>query len=276
MHEQAEGIDSMTVANSLKPAWGAGAPDEPVAETIRHLPVAYTEIDTEGIIRVANDAACRLHEMRAEEMVGHSILEFIPADEAEHDWQEFLRVLHSAEEVEPIRRSLYTNRGGYRSHELHRRVMRNEAGSPLGIASVTVDISELEAATREVKQAKLWLEGALAAISQAVVVTDALGFVRYLNAAAERLTGWQSPDLMGRQFEKGMPILKAVSKSGKPLSFRMTLLEPWHGDVELLTRERQTVAVWLSASPIVDPESGYKNGVVIVLGTPKAVAAPAT
>jgi len=97
----------------------------------------------------------------------------------------------------------------------------------------------------------------------------ALRLVRYINTAAEALTCWPSREMLGMQIEKGMPILRAVSKSQKPLSFRMTLHEPWNGDVELLTRERQTVSVWLSASPILDGESGSTIGVVIVLGSPK-------
>lgn len=250
------------------------AGSEPAGAAYSDLPVAYTEIDAEGIIRVANDAACRLFEVSAEELIGHCVWEFVPRDEAQRDRMEFFRALHSERELEPIRRSLYTARGGYRTHELHRRILRDGNGAPVGISSVTFDVSEAEAAHRESKQARMWLESAMAAISQAVVVTDALGFVRYINPAAERLTSWQSAELQGQQFEKGMPILKAVSKSGKPLSFRMTLLEPWHGDVELLTRERKAVAVWLSASPIVDSETGYTSGLVIVLGSPKPVAAP--
>lgn len=263
----------MNTANSVQRSH-SWIESESLAAAYRDLPVSYTEVDAEGIIRVANDAACRLHEMSAEELIGHSVWEFVPRDEAQRDRMEFLSDLNSEEELAPIRRSLYTARGGYRTHELHRRVLRDGSGVPAGISSVTFDVSEAEAAHRETKQARMWLESALAAISQAVVVTDALGFVRYLNPAAERLTSWESAELLGQQFEKGMPILRAVSKSGKPLSFRMTLLEAWHGDVEMMTRERQTVAVWLSATPIVDQETGYKNGVVIVLGSPKPVAAP--
>jgi len=241
------------------------------------LPVAYTEVDAEGIVRVANAAACRLQEISEADLVGHPFWEFVPPDEAERDRAEFFRDLHSgADEMPVIRRQLYTSQGGYRTHELHRSIVRDAAGAPAGIRSITFDVSEMEGSLRETRQAKLWLEGALAAISQAVVVTDALGFVRYLNAAAERLTGWQSADLLGQQFEKGMPILRAVGRDRKPLSFRMTLLEPWHGDVELMDRERRTVAVWLSASPIHDPERGFVNGVVIVLGVPKTVASGKT
>jgi PAS domain S-box-containing protein len=249
------------------------ADPERLADVYRDLPVAYTEVNAQGIVRVANEAACRLHAMTREELIGHAVWEFVPGDEALRDRMEFFQILNSGEELEPIRRTLYTSRGGYRFHELHRRVLRDADGAPRGLCSVTFDITDLEAAHREAVQAKLRLESAMAAISQAVVVTDALGFVRYINPAAERLTNWHSEELMGQQFEKGMPILRAVSKTGKPLSFRMTLLEPWHGDVELMTRERQTVAVWLSASPIVDQETGYINGVVIVLGAPKVVAA---
>ena len=246
--------------------------DEQRAEAYRDLPVAYSEIDAQGIIRVVNAAACRLHDLQAADLIGHAVWEFVPRDEDASDRAEFFRELNSKEELEPIRRSLYSTRGGYRTHEMHRRVLRDAEGNPTGICSVTFDVSAMEAANRETKQARLWLESAMAAISQAVVVTDALGFVRYINPAAERLTDWRSVELVGQQFEKGIPILRAVSKTGKPLSFRMTLLESWHGDVELMTRGRQTVAVWLSASPIVDAESGYVNGVVIVLGSPKVIA----
>jgi len=66
----------------------------------------------------------------------------------------------------------------------------------------------------------------------------ALRLVRYINTAAEALTCWPSREMLGMQIEKGMPILRAVSKSQKPLSFRMTLHEPWNGDVEALPKSR--------------------------------------
>ncbi len=238
---------------------------------ISDLPVAYTEIDANGAVTVANGAACRLHDIAAEQLIGHAIWDFVPRDEVDHDRESFLRDLASDEDLPVIRRSLLTSRGGYRTHEIHRKILRDPDGKATGIACVTFDISQMEAAHRETRQVLTWLENAMSAIPQAVIVTDALGFVRHVNHAAERLTGWSSPELIGRQFEKGMPILKAVAKNHKPLSFRMTLMEPWHGDVELMTRERQTISVWLSASPILDQETGYTNGVVIVLGSPRIV-----
>jgi len=150
-------------------------------------------------------------------------------------------------------------------------MMRDSDGNPIGICCATFDVSEVEAAHYATRQAKLWLESVVDAIPQAVMVTDALGFVRYANPAAEQVIGLPARDLVGQQIEKGMPILRAASASRKPLSFRMALQENWNGDVEILNRERQTVSTWLSACPIVDKETGYTNGVVIVFRSPRIV-----
>jgi PAS domain S-box-containing protein len=88
--------------------------------------------------------------------------------------------------------------------------------------------------------------------------------VRFANPSAERVTGWTALELVGHQIEKGMPMLRAVSTSGRKLSFRTALEEIWNGDVEILNREGQTVSTWLSVCPILEKETGYTNGVVVV------------
>jgi PAS domain S-box-containing protein len=239
---------------------------------LQDLPVAYTEVDATGKFRRANKAACRMFDMPKEELLGHAVWDLVPADEAVEDRAQFLRSMESGESGEEpptIRRSLFNAKGDYRMHELHRRMIRDENGLPIGIRSVTFDLSELEAVHHEATQAKLWLESVIEAIPQAVIVLDALGFVRHANPAAAELTGWPAREQVGKQIEAVMPIIRASSKSNAAPTFRMALHESWNGDVEFLTRQRQTVAVWLSASPIFDPESGYTNGVVLVLPSPR-------
>src|SRR5262249_34666423 len=130
------------------------------------------------------------------------------------------------------------------------------------------DVSELDAAHREAKQARQWLESVMEGIPQAVIVTDALGFVRYANPSAELLTGWPVSEQIGKQIEKVIPILRVVSGSRAPPSFRMALHQPWNGNVELVARNHEILSVWLSASPILDRENGFTTGVVIVLPSP--------
>jgi len=250
-------------------------PWEAIHPILQELPVAYVEVDLTGTVRAVNRAACKMHHLAAEDLIGHSIWEFVPADEVEADRAEFQRTMQTGADLPIVRRSLFAIGHGYRTHELHRRILRSPDNKPHGLAAITFDVSELEAAHREADRAKRWMQSAIQAIPQAVIMTDAMGFVRFINPSAQRLTGWTAQELVGQQIEKGMPILRAVSRgTHQPLSFRITLHEPWNGDVELLTRDRQSVSVWLSASPIIDPEEGHTTGVVIVLGSPKTVVQP--
>ena len=240
-------------------------PWPPLRSTLQELPAAYSEMDANGIVRAVNEAACRQMQMAADQVIGRDIWQFIPSDEAAKSRSDFFAMIRSGEDPPVIRRSLYNARGGYRVHEVHRRLMRDADGAIVGVSCVSFDISQMDAAYREAKQTKLWLESVVEAIPQAVMVTDSLGFVRFANPSAQRLTGRTSQELVGQQIEKGMPILRAVSKTHKPLSFRIALDEPWNGDVELLNRQGEALTVWLSACPIIDKESSFTNGVVIVM-----------
>jgi PAS domain S-box-containing protein len=55
-----------------------------------------------------------------------------------------------------------------------------------------------ETLSEELKQSRDWLQTTLASIGDGVVMTDARGRVTYLNAEAERLTGWRLSDAQGQ------------------------------------------------------------------------------
>jgi PAS domain S-box-containing protein len=244
----------------------------PIDSVLGNLPVAYVEFDVNGIIRALNAAALRMFNSPFEELIGRQIWDFVPHDEASRNRAEFFQLLESGEDPPVIRRVLLTADGEYRTHEVHRRILRDSSGTPEGVSSVTFDVSEAEAVHREAEHDRLWLRSVVNAIPQAVIATDALGYVRLANSAAEELTGWAARELIGRQIEEALPIQRSTSASQKPLTFFDTLYETWNGDVELLDRKGQTISVWLSASPTIDKESGSTNGVVLVLPSAQARA----
>jgi PAS domain S-box-containing protein len=110
-----------------------------------------------------------------------------------------------------------------------------------------------------------WFENIMTSIAEAVLVTDALGFIRYVNTAAESMTGWDAKELIGRQFEKGIPILAVSHEQKTPLNFRMALKTRWQGTATIGTYDRKKLCVELCASPVVDNLNGYAVGVVTVL-----------
>jgi PAS domain S-box-containing protein len=228
------------------------------------IPVAYVEVDARGVITRANRAARNFHSGWEEAMVGRSVFDFSPAEEVDADREAFFAMLEAGEEPPVVRRTLYRDSGGFRIIELHRSLIRDAEGRPAGVRSVSIDVSETQMAHEEDRRARLWLESIVESISEAVMVTDALGFVRSMNPAAERLFGYEAKELIGKPIEKGLPILCFCDTSSAPPSFSMAMERPFRVLVTMRDHERQEMKVEISTSPILDKENGYTVGVVSV------------
>src|SRR5271157_2402957 len=55
----------------------------------------------------------------------------------------------------------------------------------------------LETKNQELQQQREWFQVTLSSIGDAVITTDALGAVTFLNPVAEAMTGWTSADAAG-------------------------------------------------------------------------------
>lgn len=237
-------------------------------DAIDELPVAYLEMNAQGVVTRANRAAHAIYLEREGDVVGKDVWELVAADQKVLGRAAFLAIMESGEEPPVIRRSLYNGNGEFRTYELHRSLIRNEQGRPAGMRIATIDVTEAQIAHEEAHRARMWLQSVLESVADAVIVTDALGFVRYINLAAVELSGWEVAELTGMVIEKGLPVLSYVSydKSDKtPLNFRMALSKRSKGIATLLDRHRQPLQVEISASPILDRDNGYTIGVVSVL-----------
>jgi PAS domain S-box-containing protein len=96
-------------------------------------------------------------------------------------------------------------------------------------------------------------EATFEAASDAVIVTDGRGWVRQANPALERLLGYKEEELAGKSFRK---IFKPESVFDRMISGGRTTGE----EVMMKTKNRSTVPVFISASPL--PEE--MDGVVFV------------
>jgi len=232
---------------------------------IEELPVAYMELNAEGVVIYANPAAQQMHDPALGELAGQKVWNLMPEAERASSRLAFESLLRAGAEPPVVRRSVYTALGEYRTYELHRSLLRDGEGKPSGVRMVSFDVTEAERANEEAFQSRLWLESVLESVSDAVIVMDALGFVRYLNPAAEFLSGWTSAELKGMVIEKGLPLLSYHSADRSELSFRIALDRPSNGVAVLLDRNRNELKVEISTSPIVDKDKGYTIGVVSVL-----------
>jgi len=74
------------------------------------------------------------------------------------------------------------------------------------------EITRREAMSLEIAQQKEILHTTLSSIGDGVIVTDPQGRVTFLNAEAEKLTGWKSPEAAGQSLPKVFPIINETSR----------------------------------------------------------------
>lgn len=231
---------------------------------VDELPVAYVEVNAQGVIVCMNQAARRMHDPALGEITGKTIWDLMPPQEREGSRLAFEALMRTGDKPAVILRSIYTKQE-YRVHEIHRRLIFGGDGKPIGVRSVTFDVTEMETARKCAQQAKDWMESILDSMSEAVLVTDALGFIRYLNPAGEELTGWSREEITGMMVEEALPLVSYQSEQDGELNFRMTVDHKWKGTLVVLDHARNELTLELSTSPLFDRNNHFTTGVVGVM-----------
>ena len=104
---------------AMVPAMSGGGQPDFLRALVESLPAAAFVIDTEGTVRYATTAAAELVERAPEELVGHSVLEFVDEDTA---WAYAAAVAmagdHPDQVMGPMRVTIVTSTGATRSADL--------------------------------------------------------------------------------------------------------------------------------------------------------------
>jgi PAS domain S-box-containing protein len=142
------------------------------------------------------------------------------------------------------------------------------AASALGMGALRALAEE------ELRSQREWFHVTLTSIGDAVIATDAVGRITFLNPMAATLTGWTQDEALGRPIgkifriinelsrEPGEDIVDRVLKEGSVVSLA--------NNTALITREGREIPIEDSAAPIKDTD-GNVSGVVLVFhdGTEK-------
>jgi PAS domain S-box-containing protein len=112
-----------------------------------------------------------------------------------------------------------------------------------------------------------WLQVTLASIGDGVIATDAAGRVRFLNAAAQRLTAWRAAEAAGRPLDELLQLFD--ERDGAPLrnplnaALATRSAAAASGEPALRARDGAVHPVTVNAAPILDGEGLL--GAVLVL-----------
>jgi PAS domain S-box-containing protein len=234
-------------------------------DRIDELPLPYIEIDASGIVTHANRATRELHPDDQGELIGRPAWDSEPTAEKAQNYAAYRSLMETGVEPPVARRNLYDSSGSFRTYQLYRNLMRNPDGRPVGMRMVCVDVTETSKELEEARRSRKWLESVIAALSDAVVVTDALGYIRTVNPAAETLFGWKAAEMIGQLVEDKLRLTAYSSADVIWLNHCDALEKSTKGIGTMLDNQRRELHLEIGTSPVLNQENGFTEGVVTVL-----------
>jgi PAS domain S-box-containing protein len=134
----------------------------------------------------------------------------------------------------------------------------------------TLDRIAAQRAQAEVQadEQREWLQVTLASIGDGVIATDSGGRVQFLNAAAQRLTGWRADEATGRPVDELLSLFDErdgrTVESPLQTALRRRTAAAAGGEPALRARDGSVHPVDVNAAPIIDSASGLAGAVMVL------------
>ncbi len=105
-------------------------------------PVAYHEIDREGVIRRVNHAECTMLGIPADELVGRQVIDLIAPEDKERARAAVRSKINGELALQPFIRTILRRDGRRVRVEVHENLLRDDTGKVIGIHSVLLDVTQ--------------------------------------------------------------------------------------------------------------------------------------
>ena len=165
----------------------------------------------DGIITSWNAAAVKMYGYTAQEAIGQSIYLIVPKGREEEE-KEILSRIRRGEKVDHFETVRCSKEGRLIDVSITISPIFDSKGRIIGASKVARDISERKRHEQELNSQRQWFEVTLASIGDAVIATDTQLNVSYLNAVAEKLTGYTHAEALGRPVKEIFRIINEDSR----------------------------------------------------------------
>ncbi len=232
------------------------APHE--AETYHRTIVEETDdmvftIDREGRVRDLNPAASRAIGLGREQTLGQHLTKLFPERMAAEHLREIARVFETEGPRRTLRMSVFPH--GRLWLDTHLFPNRDETGAVVAVTGMSRDVTARENALAALFEEKERLAVTLASIDEGVITTDTAGRVTGLNPVAQRLTGWDAGQALGRDIESVYHVVE--NADGRPLENPVRSIlagrndaEPGGADKVLIRRDGGDVRIDDDCAPL--------------------------
>ncbi len=168
-------------------------PEFAAGKIIETMGDALLVLDDEGMIRVANQAACNLFQRREEDLAGKPLWT-VSSDL--FPWHRLDSLLHG-EGLQRYEADHVRDDGLRITLELAASVIRDRMGHDTGVVCIARDITERRRAEEAEEGFQLLVESVR---DYAIFMLDAGGHIVSWNAGAERIKGYSAEEIVGRHF----------------------------------------------------------------------------
>ncbi|WP_420238840.1 PAS domain S-box protein [Telmatobacter bradus] len=231
-------------------------------EILDPLPLPYIELDRRGCIVRANRAAIDLNPIENGNLIGRMVWDLVAAEEMAPSFAAYCTALENHDVSKPVRYNVYDSTGQFHTYEFHRSLVLDEKGEAVGMRMLCVDVSRKLQKLAEARRTALWFKSALSSLAEAVLLTDVIGIILYLNPAAEEMLGWKSEELAGRLIDQALPYIPSSPEIGAPPPYSTAIEKPNKVLVTCLDARGRSLCIEFHSSPVVDLETGHISGVI--------------
>ena len=228
--------------------------EEQYRQLVENASDVIVEADAAGFIRFINPACEKLMGYPAESCVGKHYLDFVRPDYhkafARVTGRQFVKKIPSIYMEVPI---LNRDREEVWIGQNIKLLMNGE--TPIGFHAVARNITEIKHAEQALKQSEEQYRQLVENANDLIYETDAAGYFRYLNPAAEKLSGYSIDEMKDHNFIEFIP-QKYQREIARATGIQFVKKIPTiHHETPVLTKDGRILWIWQSVSLIFKGET---------------------
>ena len=191
---------------------GANSPEQGLLDDTRFWLAAIADSfddaiiakDLDGLVKSWNRAAETMFGFTAREMIGHSITAVIPPDRVDEDTSIVKRIGRSSNALH-FETERQCKDGTIIPVALTVSPIRDDNARLIGVSETAQNLTATQRIQRDLQRREALLRSVLDTVPDAAIVIDKQGFVHSFSAAAMRLFGYRSEEMMGRKVDILLP-----------------------------------------------------------------------
>jgi PAS domain S-box-containing protein len=171
---------------------------ESLAQIINCVPDPIFVKDHQHRLVLVNDAECRLAGKSRQELLGRTDHDILPPEECEVFWRQDDRVIETG--LESVSEDRIPDAQGIVRTMVTRKTRFTDGAGNHFVVGVIRDITRRKLEEQAVRSAKEYAENLIATANALIIGLDLEGRIQVFNREAERVTGYTSAELEGRDW----------------------------------------------------------------------------